>query len=280
MRNAAGFSMVPRLLLITLLLAVSYCSQAGQTTELTGAYIIRGTNVRLRAAPNTHSEILAVLQGGDMIRMTKKTTEPETIAGNEGHWFKGSVQTGPEKGKVGWIFDTLIVPEEEGPYFQVEQASKIDDHEEAIQALRTIVRDFPRFQEVGLYSFQEIAATELSIRQCWLDRSSTTGAENKSELLDALKEATTGKNKVAVQQMLSCQFILMEGGCAGDPLPAPPSSTDIARVLQLAKNVNWSIRKKNCSPLRTDGDFCYSIEKVRGRYFFDFICTENLKPPA
>lgn len=272
--------MVPRILLITLLLAVSHCSQAGQTTELTGAYIIRGTNVRLRAAPNTDSEILAVLQGGDMILMTQKTTEPATIAGNEGYWYKGTVQSGPEKGKVGWVFDNLIVPEDEGPYFQVEQASKIDDHEEAIRSLREIVRDFPRYQEVGLYSFQEIAVTEIGIRQCWLDRSSTAGAETQSELLDALKEASTGENRVAVQQTLSCQFILMEGGCAGDPLPAAPSSTDIARVAQLARTVNWSISKENCSPLRTDGDFCYSIEKVRGRYFFDFICTENLKPPA
>ena len=271
--------MIKSILFVLMLAGFVFCSNTDPTAQVSGAYLVRGTNVRLRTAPTINAERVALLQGGDAFQVTLKTTQSETIAGQQGHWYQGTVETGPEAGKSGWVFEPLLVPKDQGPYSLVSSASQIEDHDQAIQALNEIIRDFPRYSDVGLYSFQEIARAEIDIRECWKSRISEAGARSQADLLQKLREAITSGKADDLRRLTSCSFIFMEGACAGDPLPRPATKEEIVQIRELAIKVDWSKTNNDCAPMAAEGDFCYSFQKTNGRYFFDFICTEIRVPP-
>lgn len=248
--------------------------------------IVRGTNVRIRSAPAVDSKIVAVLQGGDLLQPLEKTEDEITIEDLTGPWFRIRVDSGPEQGKEGWIFGPLTVSYSMDPYSQIYEVYEMENHQQAIEELQRIIRDYPRFPEIGMNHYEAEARAEIGIRRCWLSRIGSGaespgvfGAESREELMRRVRSAINENQPDDLLPLLSCAFILMEGACAGGPLYYAPGENTARRIVELGRKTDWRQTGENCYGIPGNGQICLAPVEVKGKHYIDFVCTEALAHP-
>ena len=194
--------------MIILLTAVS-C--AGSTAEL---LFVRGTNVRLRAEPNTNSTIVATVQGGTSVKSIGTTGVTETIGPWSGVWHEVTVTSGPSTNSSGWIFGAFLVTPEEGPATLLESADSADSPGEAVRRYERLQTEFPAYNEHGLFETDVWVANRIAVNKCWEHKLGQPDLDERA-VIEQSAVAIQNQDAEALLALASCDFILMEGGCAG-----------------------------------------------------------------
>lgn len=154
---------------------------------------------------------------------------------------------------------------------------KIQNHNQAIQEIENIMRDFPRFESIELHRLEDLARSEIFIRKCKMNRTqNTTGAEKPDLLFESTIDAIKNRNSVALGNLLSCSFILMDSGCAGDPLSWPPGDKTANQILEMTANTTWQKTVRNCFAISDKEHVCFTPVQEEGKYYWNFICREEI----
>ena len=254
--------------MIILLAAVS-C--AGSTAEL---LFVRGTNVRLRAEPNTNSTIVATVQGGTSVKSIGTTGVTETIGPWSGVWHEVTVTSGPSTNSSGWIFGAFLVIPEEGPAALLESADRADSPAEAVRRYERLQTEFPAYNEHGLFETDVWVANRIAVNKCWEHKLGQPDLDERA-VIEQSAVAIQNQDAEALLALASCDFILMEGGCAGDPLGGPMSRVAAERVIALATEVDWSRPDDGCYGIGDSREYCLRSWEVYGRHFLSFVCTQE-----
>lgn len=234
---------------------------------------IRGTNILIRESPGTDASVAGKLQGGRSVFSCITTENEETIGAWSGVWHQIMVNTGPERGKTGWVFGAFLVPESEGPGALMESIDH-QNPESALEDYLYLQKYYPEFEEGGgLEPYEFMVRNEININRCWIDRMQPqTAGKTESEVRQAVINAIQTKNSAALKDLASCEFVFMENYCVGDPPFGPITQDNVARIFALAPRINWNEKRENCFRLKPDSWLCLSVaEKFDVNYLY-FVC--------
>ena len=258
------------LLIITVVTAVSCTGPAEEPM------FVRGTNVRLRVEPSTDSAIVATLQGGTSVNSIGTTAAPETIGPWSGVWHEIKVTSGGADETTGWIFGAFLVPPGEGPAALLQSADNARSPGEAVRAYERLLAEFPAYNEHGLFETDLWASNRIVVNKCWEHKFAALQSDlDEHTVLARSVTAIQNRDAETLMALGSCDFILMEGGCAGDPLGGPMSRETAGRVIALATEVDWSQNENGCYALGDARVYCLSSWEAYDRHFLSFVCTRE-----
>ncbi|TGK77676.1 SH3 domain-containing protein [Leptospira noumeaensis] len=261
---------------LILILLLHFCKDQTENSEQNNFIFVKGKNIHLRVQPDQKSKSLGFLQGGNKLEIVSESNDKTKIDEFIGKWIKVKVLSGKLKDNQGFVFSQFTLEKNISPIDLIYKETEITKRNKFLEKLKL---DFPEYDEIGLYSFDELINFEIFVNDCKVKRIDTSvGFEQKEELIREFQNLQSNFSEAEFEKMTTCEF-LWANYCGGtDILPYPYFSySNKNSIKQIISSLNIeSGDKENCYQTIDNKKYCFHISKTNEKFLIGGLCQMHI----